>query len=153
MNGLKTARTCFVLFSLAVVLATPQGFARQNSAASTTGVQSADRDGQHDFDPLLGSWKFHIKKLMHPLTGSTTWVEFDGTGVCYKLWDGRSQLDTIEVYSPDARPHRRSDLASIRSSIPSVASLLGKQQNQRSRPTPDRRIQEWTRRVLRPRYD
>jgi hypothetical protein len=102
MNGLTTARTCIVLCSLAVVLGTPQGFAQQNSAASTTSVQNTDRDGQHDFDPLIGSWKFHVKKLMHPLTGSTTWVQFDGTGVCYKLWDGRSQLDTIEVDSPDA---------------------------------------------------
>ena len=102
MNGLKTARTCFMLCSLAVVLGTPQAFAQQNSAASTTAVQNTDRDGQHDFDPLIGSWKFHVKRLMHPLTGSTTWVEFDGTGVCYKLWDGRSQLDTIELDSPDA---------------------------------------------------
>ena len=35
------------------------------------------RDGSHDFDFEIGSWKIHLKKLMHPLTGSTTWVEFD----------------------------------------------------------------------------
>ena len=59
----------------------------------------AARDGQHDFDPLLGSWKYHLKRRMNPLTGSNTWVEFDGTGVCRKVWDG-SQLDTIDVDGP-----------------------------------------------------
>ena len=87
--------------SLAVVSASLQSFAQQNPAASTTGVQNTDRDGQHDFDPLIGSWKFHLKKLMHPLTGSTDWVEFEGTGVCYKIWDGRAQYDTVELDSPD----------------------------------------------------
>ena len=87
--------------SLAVVSASLQSFAQQNPAASTTSVQNMDRDGQHDFDPLIGSWKFHLKKLMHPLTGSTDWVEFGGTGVCYKIWDGRAQYDTVELDSPD----------------------------------------------------
>jgi hypothetical protein len=86
--------------SLAVVPASLQSFAQQNSAASTTSVQNADHDGQHDFDPLIGSWKFHLKKLMHPLTGSTDWVEFEGTGVCYKIWDGRANMDTVELDSP-----------------------------------------------------
>jgi hypothetical protein len=36
------------------------------------------RDGRHDFDFALGSWKFHLKKLEHPLTGSNTWIELDG---------------------------------------------------------------------------
>ncbi|MGB9331396.1 MAG: hypothetical protein WCB10_11565, partial [Steroidobacteraceae bacterium] len=47
------------------------------------------------FDPLLGSWKYVLKRRTNPLTGSTTWVDLSGTGVCYKLWDGRAQLDTI----------------------------------------------------------
>ncbi len=88
--------------SLAVVLQPLQALAQQNSDPAKTSVQptSAERDGQHDFDPLIGAWKYHLKKLLHPLTGSTNWTEFDGTGVCYKIWDGRAQLDTIEVDSP-----------------------------------------------------
>lgn len=61
---------------------------------------SKARDGQHDFDPLLGSWKFHLKRRLHPLTGSNEWVEFDGTGVCYKVWDGKANLDTVELDGP-----------------------------------------------------
>jgi hypothetical protein len=58
---------------------------------------TAERDGQHDFDPLVGSWKYHLKRRMHPLTGSTTWIDLYGTGGCSKVWDGRAELDTIEV--------------------------------------------------------
>jgi hypothetical protein len=61
------------------------------SAAAT------EHDGQHDFDPLLGGWKFQLKRRMNPLTGSTTWVDLSGTGMCYKLWNGRAQLDTVEL--------------------------------------------------------
>ena len=77
----------------------PAGFAQQNSDASKTGAQQTppERDGQHDFYPLIGKWKYHLKRLLNPLTGSHTWIELEGTGVCYRVWDGRAQLDTIVV--------------------------------------------------------
>lgn len=100
--NMKAIRACVAVVSLPVILQPFQGFAQQNSEPAKTQRISAERDGQHDFDPLIGSWKYHLKKLMHPLTGSTKWVEFEGTGVCYKIWDGRSQMDTIELDSPDA---------------------------------------------------
>jgi hypothetical protein len=58
------------------------------------------RDGQHDFDPLIGSWNYRLKRRLHPLTGSTTWVEFGGTGVCVTLWNGRANLDQAEFDGP-----------------------------------------------------
>ena len=64
------------------------------SGASKAGVE---RDGQHDFDFELGSWKIHLKRLEHPLTGSTKWVEFDGTSVTRKVWDGRAELEQFET--------------------------------------------------------
>ena len=33
---------------------------------------SAARDGQHDFDFNLGTWRTHVKRLLHPLTGPST---------------------------------------------------------------------------------
>ena len=57
------------------------------------------RDGQHDFDFEIGTWKIHLKRLLHPLTGSTTWVEFDGTTVTRKLWDGRANIEQFETTS------------------------------------------------------
>jgi hypothetical protein len=55
------------------------------------------RDGQHDFDFHFGTWKTHIKRLEHPLTGSTTWIELDGTVTTRKIWDGRANLEEIEA--------------------------------------------------------
>jgi hypothetical protein len=61
---------------------------------------TAQRDGQHDFDWIFGTWKATLRRLVHPLTGSTTWVEFDGMQVSKKVWDGRASLDEFTVNSP-----------------------------------------------------
>ena len=37
---------------------------------------------------------------MHPLTGSTTWVEYEGLAVVRKVWDGRASLFELEVDGP-----------------------------------------------------
>jgi hypothetical protein len=55
------------------------------------------RDGQHDFDFELGSWKIHLKRRVNPLTGSDKWIEFDGTSVTRKVWDGRAQIEEFET--------------------------------------------------------
>jgi hypothetical protein len=57
-------------------------------------------DGQHDFDFEFGSWKTHLRRLLHPLTGSTTWVEYEGTTVVRKVWNGRANLVELEVDGP-----------------------------------------------------
>ena len=54
-------------------------------------------DGQHDFDFEFGAWKAHLKRRLHPLTGSDTWVELDGTSVVRKVWGGRANLGEFEV--------------------------------------------------------
>ncbi len=67
-----------------IVIGPPaRGLAQQNSDPSSTTVQHArtERDGQHDFDFEIGTWKTHLARLQHPLTGSTTWVEYEGTTV------------------------------------------------------------------------
>jgi hypothetical protein len=99
MNALTRISTYALAGGLLLIPGTPGGFARQDPGASQTGARQppAARDGQHDFDPLIGRWKYRLKRRLHPLTGSQTWVESDGTGACFKVWDGRAQLDTIEV--------------------------------------------------------
>jgi hypothetical protein len=101
---IKHSWASLMVCGLVVVLQSLHGLAQQNSDASKTGVQStaAERDGQHDFDFEMGSWKIHLKKLLHPLTGSTNWVEFDGTSVTRKVWNGRAQLEEFETDSPAA---------------------------------------------------
>jgi len=61
------------------------------------------REGQHDFDWEIGSWKTHLKRLQHPLTGSSTWVEYEGTTAVRKVWDGRANLVELDVAGPAGR--------------------------------------------------
>jgi hypothetical protein len=100
VKTLKYFRTLLILFNLVLFFLPLQGLTKQNSNASQATAQPADRDGSHDFDPLLGSWKYHLRRLLNPLTGSNTWVEFDGTGACRKIYDG-AQIDQILVNGPD----------------------------------------------------
>jgi len=91
------------------------------------------RDGQHDFDFEIGTWTTHVARLVHPLTGSKTWAQYDGTTVVSKVWNGRANLVELEVggssgplelaslrlYNPDS--HQWSlNVASSRSGLMSV---------------------------------
>ena len=72
----------------------------QSSSSTVATTASEQRDGQRDFDFELGTWKIHLKRLMHPLTGSTTWAEFDGTTTTRKVWNGRAELEEFETDGP-----------------------------------------------------
>jgi hypothetical protein len=96
--NIKPIRAYLMVCSLVVILQPLQGLAQQNSNAAKTASQP--RDGQHDFDFEIGTWKIHLKRLDHRLVGSTNWVEFDGTSVTRKVWNGRSQIEEFETDSP-----------------------------------------------------
>lgn len=64
------------------------------------GQPSPPRDGSHDFDFEIGKWKTHLRRLVKPLTGSTTWVEYDGTTVVSKVWNGKANLVELDVAGP-----------------------------------------------------
>lgn len=68
--------------------------------ASFAGAQTTSRDGQHDFDFEIGTWKTHLRRLQKPLSKSTTWVEYDGTTVVTKVLDGRANLVELKVDGP-----------------------------------------------------
>jgi len=61
------------------------------------------RDGQHDFDFEIGKWATHLRRLKAPLTGSTDWVEYEGTSVVRKIWEGRANLVELDVAGPAGR--------------------------------------------------
>ena len=67
------------------------------AANSTSEGATTETSGQRDFEPLAGRWNYHLKRRLNPLTGSNKWVELSGTGACYRVWNGRAQLDTIKV--------------------------------------------------------
>jgi hypothetical protein len=70
------------------------------AAVPGTRAQTTPRDGSHDFDFELGNWKTHVSRLVHPLSGSTTWVEYDGTTTVTPVWNGRANLVQLEVSGP-----------------------------------------------------
>jgi hypothetical protein len=74
-------------------------FARELDQANSGAAShaSTSRDGQHDFDFNFGTWKTHVSRLVHPLTGSKQWVEYDGTSVVRKIWNGRASLFELDV--------------------------------------------------------
>jgi hypothetical protein len=76
------------------------GVAQQNSSASNAVLIAAQRDGQHDFDFEIGIWKTHLSRLLHPLTGSRTWAEYEGTTVVRKVWNGQASLVELEADGP-----------------------------------------------------
>lgn len=68
---------------------------------STSAKPAAPRDGSRDFDFEIGSWKTHLKRLKGPLTGSTTWLEYEGTTVVRKVWGGRANILELVADGPD----------------------------------------------------
>jgi hypothetical protein len=94
MKVLKCMGVCLLVCGLIVVWKPMRGLAQQGSDTSKM------RDGQHDFDFNVGKWKTHIRRLQRPLTGSTTWIELNGTVTVRKVWDGRAQIEEIEADGP-----------------------------------------------------
>jgi hypothetical protein len=73
--------------------------ASQNESQQT----SRQRDGQHDFDFEIGTWKTQLRRLVKPLSGSTAWAEYEGTSVVTKVLDGRANLVELKVEGPSGR--------------------------------------------------
>jgi len=90
------------LWSAVILASYPATAPAQTNAAAKAGPQevAAERDGRHDFDFEFGSWKAHIRRLLHPLTGSNNWVDLDGTSTVRKIWDGRGNLGELDVQNP-----------------------------------------------------
>jgi hypothetical protein len=54
----------------------------------------------NDFDFEIGTFKSHSRRLLKPLTGSTQWVETDGTTVVNRVWGGRANLAEVHIDPP-----------------------------------------------------
>jgi len=118
MKELKHVCACILLWIVVWVAPLP-GSSQTTSRIVAEGAEQvrAPRDGQQDFDFNIGTWKMHVSRLLKPLTGSTTWTEYDGTGLVRKVWNGRANLFELEIdgaaghiealglrlYNPEAR--------------------------------------------------
>lgn len=75
---------------------------KQNTKATVPDGMTSDSspEGAHNFDFDLGTWKTHTSRLLHPLTGSTEWVNLDGVTVVGKVWGGRANLAEFSADGP-----------------------------------------------------
>ncbi len=101
MDAVNILRSLLLAGTAAMLWLPLHALAEQPPGAPTIAKSAtAPRDGQHDFDFAFGAWKTHISRLLHPLTDSTTWVEYDGTHVIRKIWGGKANLGELEVDGP-----------------------------------------------------
>jgi hypothetical protein len=77
---------------------TALGFAALLSISAAARTDS--HDGSHDFDFTFGTWTEHSRRLLHPLSGSNEWVEWDGRTVVRKIWDGRANMAELKGVTP-----------------------------------------------------
>lgn len=86
-------------------------FARRSACAVIAAVlllaaaPAGTRDHQHDFDFEFGTWHAHLSRLLRPLSGSHTWVQYEGTSVVRKVWNGQANLGEFDVRGPSGRIH------------------------------------------------
>jgi hypothetical protein len=102
-NKLRMLTATSVLLGVSL-LATQctQVFAQAEAGAvkSQAYKPSEPRDAEHDFDFEIGTWETHVSRLQHPLSDSKTWLEYHGTSMVSKVWNGRGNLVELEVDGP-----------------------------------------------------
>jgi hypothetical protein len=86
---------CSVLLIVAAV-----GWSQNPSAANTSTV-SAQHDGGHDFDFLIGNWKAHVRRLPDRLNGSNNWIEYDGISNHKKILDSNANFEEFDVHNAE----------------------------------------------------
>jgi len=97
------ARVPPLLLVCALIALAALGQKEKSGPAAAGGEAATERDGQHDFDFEIGTWKTRLARLRSPLTGSKDWVEYEGTSVVRKVWDGRANLVELDVEGPAGR--------------------------------------------------
>ena len=106
MNHTKTFAISFVVLGLCAHLPIVRAQNAPAAAKDAPHDLPALRDGKHDFDFEVGKWKAHVKKLVHPLTGSQEWDELSGTVVTRSLpmLEGWNESE-MTVDSPSTHAH------------------------------------------------
>ena len=98
---ISTAKLRATICLLAIAVCPERTTAQTTSAAPQQVAPKPElRDGSHDFDFEIGSWTTHLTRLLHPLSGSHEWVNYDGTTTVTKVWNGRANLVELVADGP-----------------------------------------------------
>jgi hypothetical protein len=103
MRAYRGLPTCVLISFLTVATESPTGWAQQAASVPGGDQRSPPHDGSRDFDWEIGLWKTHLKRRLHPLTGSNEWVEYQGTTTVRKIWSGRANIVELDVSGPAGR--------------------------------------------------
>jgi hypothetical protein len=99
----RKIKSAALLVALALAPVAAQAPAQAHAAPQFVAAQPAARDGRRDFDFEFGDWTMHLKRLVKPLSGSTEWVEYEGTSVVHKIWGGAANVGEIDISGPAGR--------------------------------------------------
>ena len=55
------------------------------------------RDGRHDFDEEIGTWRTRLSVLRPPVGGTGTWVDFEGTTRVSPIWGGAANVVQLDA--------------------------------------------------------
>ena len=88
------------LLPFTALLALPLPALAQQSPTTCPATATADVDGQKDFDWEIGSWTTKLKRLKSPLSGSTAWLDYQGTSEVRPVMGGRANLVELKVEGP-----------------------------------------------------
>jgi hypothetical protein len=73
------------------------------AAQQSPAVVAEHRDGQRDFDWEIGEWTTRLSRLQHPLSGSNTWVKYEGVSVVRPVLGRSANLVELKVEGPAGR--------------------------------------------------
>lgn len=92
VSGKRLLVTCAAILMVAVVSSSGAVASVDTSAAA------GDRDGQHDFDWEIGTWRTDVRVLAEPLSDSPDeWLRFAGTSVVKPLMDRKANVVELSV--------------------------------------------------------
>jgi hypothetical protein len=102
MKSIQGVAAVFLSSVIGYFLHPSPAFPETAPIAADTGSRhpGETRDGQHDFDFNIGTWKTHISRLQNPLTGSTAWVEYEGISVVREILGGRASMFELTADGP-----------------------------------------------------
>ena len=95
----------FLLFGISMLLTAYKGLSQPKPSVMKPPPPDSSglRDGQHDFDFEIGTWKTKLKRMVDPLSGTQTWVEYEGTTVVKKVFNGMANL--VELTADGSAGH------------------------------------------------